>query len=197
MRASVGQRTFLRGRTHCHQQANVAHSRCQCRLIFDIATSTLHVGSTYTFKQAGNFTLALASRNPSLQSPQKSGSYRSRLCPTIKPDYCILSLNLMIRCRHCLPNPSSLCSELRLWVLIATACIVPVLRAQQASRDHAPEYITIPAAAPDELTPATPVDGRKFRTWTRSQGDMGSRRYSALRQITQDNVAQLAPAWTY
>ncbi|HRP04181.1 MAG TPA: PQQ-binding-like beta-propeller repeat protein [Opitutaceae bacterium] len=85
----------------------------------------------------------------------------------------------------------------RLTAVLLIACGVPLSHAQKNTRNHLPEYLTIPAAGPDELTPAQPIDIRGFTTWTRSQGDMGSRRYSALKQITQDNVAQLAPAWTY
>jgi len=60
-----------------------------------------------------------------------------------------------------------------------------------------PEYQVIPAARPDELTPAAPLDAKAFTTWTRSHGDAGSRRYSALDQINRGNVAGLTVAWTY
>lgn len=65
-------------------------------------------------------------------------------------------------------------------------------------RASLPEFKWIPAAAEDELT-----DGRSepkakdFVNWTRSYGDNGARRYSALDQINRSNVAQLTVAWTY
>lgn len=65
-----------------------------------------------------------------------------------------------------------------------------------AARAALPEFKTIPAAAPDELTPAR-ADHTDFRRWTRSQGDAGARRYSSLREITRDNVKQLELAWTF
>lgn len=66
-----------------------------------------------------------------------------------------------------------------------------------AARAALPEYHTIPAAPVAGLAAALPVDPRVFSTWTRSQGDSGSRRYSALNQITRDNVRDLAVAWTF
>jgi quinoprotein glucose dehydrogenase len=66
-----------------------------------------------------------------------------------------------------------------------------------ADRAALPEFQTIPAALPAELTPAAPGHPEDFTTWTRSQGDAGSRRYSALTQINRANVAHLAVAWTY
>jgi quinoprotein glucose dehydrogenase len=67
-----------------------------------------------------------------------------------------------------------------------------------AARAKLPLYQTIPAAKPDELTPALPgPKAESFRSWTRSHGDSGSRRYSALTQINRDNVSRLEVAWTY
>ena len=60
-----------------------------------------------------------------------------------------------------------------------------------------PEYRIIPAAKAEELTPAGKVDAEAFARWTRSQGDNGARRYSALKQITKENVRDLTVAWTY
>ncbi len=62
----------------------------------------------------------------------------------------------------------------------------------------APEYKTIPAARPEELTPSNgwPAAG-EFRTWSRSLGGPTSNRFSGLEQITPKNVAQLEVAWTY
>lgn len=66
-----------------------------------------------------------------------------------------------------------------------------------AERARLPEYQIIPAATPEELTPAIEIDAGAFTTWTRSLGDNGARRYSSLNQITRENVAQLEVAWTY
>ena len=67
-----------------------------------------------------------------------------------------------------------------------------------AARAKLPLYQTIPAAEAGELTahngfPKTET----FRTWTRSHGDGGSSRFSALTQINRSNVKSLQPAWTY
>jgi quinoprotein glucose dehydrogenase len=65
-------------------------------------------------------------------------------------------------------------------------------------REKLPLYKIIPAAKPEELTPA---DGNPkaetFLTWHRSHGDNGGRRYSALSQINRENVANLQQAWIY
>jgi quinoprotein glucose dehydrogenase len=66
-----------------------------------------------------------------------------------------------------------------------------------AARAALPEYKTIPAAKPEELTPAATVPLEPFARWTRSQGDNGARRYSTLKQITKENVTTLRPAWTF
>ncbi len=65
------------------------------------------------------------------------------------------------------------------------------------SRAALPEFQTIPAARVDELAPAAAVDAKAFGSWARSQGDNGARRYSALKQITKENVRDLAVAWTF
>ena len=66
-----------------------------------------------------------------------------------------------------------------------------------AARAALPEFVVIPAARTEDLTPAAPVDPAPFARWDRSQGDAGSRRYSALNQINRTNVRQLEVAWTY
>jgi len=66
-----------------------------------------------------------------------------------------------------------------------------------AERAALPEFRIVPAATPAELTSAIPVHPESFTGWTRSQGDAGSRRYSALTQIDRSNVDKLAVAWTY
>ena len=65
------------------------------------------------------------------------------------------------------------------------------------ARAALPEFQFIPAATAAELTPALDVRADIFRGWSRSHGDNGSRRYSALRQINRENVARLSVAWTY
>lgn len=80
-----------------------------------------------------------------------------------------------------------------------TAAATDYWRVEDAvAREKLPLYQTIPAAQPHELTPANglPVEST-FRKWERSLGDNGSRRYSALKQITRENVKQLELAWTY
>src|SRR5581483_2837805 len=67
-----------------------------------------------------------------------------------------------------------------------------------AARARLPEFQLIPAARPEELTPA---NGRPaaagLRRWTVSHGDAGARRYSALTRINRQNVRELRAAWTY
>lgn len=67
-----------------------------------------------------------------------------------------------------------------------------------AARTKLPLYKTIPAAKPNELTPANgfPKEAT-FRNWSRSHGDNGSARFSALTQINKSNVTQLKEAWVY
>ena len=66
-----------------------------------------------------------------------------------------------------------------------------------AERRRLPEFQVIPAATPGELTPASTLPPSRFSTWTRSQGDGGSRRYSSLTQINRGNVHTLQQAWIY
>src|SRR5260221_12693045 len=66
------------------------------------------------------------------------------------------------------------------------------------ARERLPLYKIIPAAKPDELTPANGhLRPETFLTWHRSHGDNGGMRYSALDQINRQNVAKLQQAWTY
>jgi quinoprotein glucose dehydrogenase len=89
-------------------------------------------------------------------------------------------------------------SALALLVAPVVAAATPAMTVEDAAaRATLPEFKTIAAAATHELTPAQPVDAADFRGWTRSQGDAGSRRYSALRQITRENVRELQVAWTF
>ena len=52
----------------------------------------------------------------------------------------------------------------------------------------------IPAAETRELAPAAKVNPEAFSRWARSQGDNGARRYSALKEITRENVRDLEVA---
>ncbi len=68
----------------------------------------------------------------------------------------------------------------------------------RAARERLPLYKIVPAAKPEELTPANGLpDQESFRTWQRSHGGNGSTRYSALNQIHRGNVTNLQVAWTY
>jgi quinoprotein glucose dehydrogenase len=84
-----------------------------------------------------------------------------------------------------------------LLLLPGTALLAAPGLEDPAQRAALPEFRTIPAAPPEELTPAAPLQPAAFTTWTRSQGDAGSRRYSALAQIDRSNVGRLTVAWTY
>jgi quinoprotein glucose dehydrogenase len=65
-------------------------------------------------------------------------------------------------------------------------------------REKLPLYKTIPAAKPEELTPANGYPKPEtFLTWHRSHGDNGGMRYSALAQINRQSVKQLEQAWIY
>src|SRR5207249_11816204 len=67
-----------------------------------------------------------------------------------------------------------------------------------AAREKLPLYQIIPAAKPEELTPANGCPNREtFLTWHRSHGDNGGTRYSALHQINRQNVTNLQVAWIY
>jgi len=67
-----------------------------------------------------------------------------------------------------------------------------------AERSRLPEYVDVPAAPTEELTPALPPDpSDQHVEWARSQSDAANTRYSALDQITKENVSTLEPAWTY
>lgn len=81
----------------------------------------------------------------------------------------------------------------------AAAAAAPAKLEDPAARAALPEFKTIPAAKTADLTPALDPVGSAplFSRWTRSQGDNGARRYSALNQITRDNVRDLEMAWTF
>lgn len=66
------------------------------------------------------------------------------------------------------------------------------------ARERLPLYKIIPAAKPEELTPANGYPKPEtFRTWHRSHGDNGGMRYSLLDQINRQNVTNLQQAWIY
>lgn len=58
------------------------------------------------------------------------------------------------------------------------------------------EYVTIPAATRNDLSPATKVN-YDLKSWPRSNGDAGSTRYSLLDQVNVENVGRLKIAWIY
>ncbi len=67
-----------------------------------------------------------------------------------------------------------------------------------AARAKLPLFEVIPAAKPDELTPANGYPKREeFLGWPRSHGGNHGMRYSALDQINTRNVTNLQVAWTY
>jgi glucose dehydrogenase len=87
-------------------------------------------------------------------------------------------------------------------LMLAAASVAPAGAAATTVEDAVaraalPEYKFIPAAKPDELSPATAVPREQFGHWNRSQGDNGARRYSALTQINKANVRELEMAWTF
>jgi quinoprotein glucose dehydrogenase len=66
------------------------------------------------------------------------------------------------------------------------------------ARERLPLFETIPAAKPEELTPANGYPKREtYLSWHRSHGDNGGTRYSALDQINRQNVTNLQVAWIY
>ncbi|MBT3567769.1 MAG: PQQ-binding-like beta-propeller repeat protein [Opitutae bacterium] len=65
-------------------------------------------------------------------------------------------------------------------------------------REKLPLYKTIPAAKPEEMTPAVKWPKKQdFIDWRRSQGDATSSRYSLLDQINLENISDLETAWIY
>ena len=66
-----------------------------------------------------------------------------------------------------------------------------------AERLKLPEFKWIAAAKPEELTPTLDPQGNTYTDWTRSHGDSGSRRYSALNQINRTNISHLKTAWIF
>src|SRR5499427_7118119 len=62
-------------------------------------------------------------------------------------------------------------------------------------REKLPLYKIIPAAKPEELTPANGCPKREtFLTWHRSHGDNGGMRFSSMDQINKYNVTNLQQA---
>src|SRR3974377_1153421 len=65
-------------------------------------------------------------------------------------------------------------------------------------REKLPLYKIIPAAKPEELTPANGYPRPEtFLTWHRSHGDNAGMRYSALDQIARNNVTNLQQGCVY
>lgn len=85
-----------------------------------------------------------------------------------------------------------------LWLLLLLPWRALAQVEDAGARAGLPLWQVIPAARPDELTPARdPLSHETFRTWTVSHGDAGSRRYSALDQINRSNVHRLRVAWEF
>ncbi len=91
------------------------------------------------------------------------------------------------------PQPFAL---LLLGLLTAPA---PAQVEEAEARARLPEFVTLPAAPTASLaaTRDPAANDPLFSSWTRSHGDNGARRYSALTQITKENVQQLEVAWTF
>ena len=68
--------------------------------------------------------------------------------------------------------------------------------AEAAERGNLPLYKTIPAANPEDLTPANGYP-KSDATWHRSHGNAYGTRHSTLNQIHRGNVTRLRVAWTY
>ncbi len=83
------------------------------------------------------------------------------------------------------------------WPAVAATPAAKLTVEDAVARAALPEFKLIPAARPEELTPAATVPPEPFARWTRSHGDNGARRYSTLRQITKENVRELEVAWTF
>ncbi|MEJ1974087.1 MAG: hypothetical protein WDM96_17015 [Lacunisphaera sp.] len=80
------------------------------------------------------------------------------------------------------------------FLVLALAVFIP----GRAQVGEIPLYKTIPPATPAELTPANGwPSNTDYRQWTRSSGGPTSNRFSALHQITPENVRRLEVAWTY
>ena len=82
---------------------------------------------------------------------------------------------------------------MRLEIRLLALAAVPVI----CLAAGAPEYKIIPAAKTSELTPSLARNPGQYTTWYRSHGDAESTRYSSLKQINRENVAQLRIAWIY
>lgn len=98
----------------------------------------------------------------------------------------------------------ALCAGCARWFLATVAFALATAAADYwavedaAARERLPLYEVIPAALPEELTPANGYPRREtYLRWQRSHGDNGGTRYSALTQINRHTVTNLAVAWTY
>lgn len=65
-------------------------------------------------------------------------------------------------------------------------------------RQILPEYLVIPGASPDSLTPALPIaESMSRNVWNRSHGGYHNWRYSESAQINPENIQNLRVKWTY
>ncbi|MEL7030047.1 MAG: hypothetical protein AAGL49_12775, partial [Pseudomonadota bacterium] len=69
----------------------------------------------------------------------------------------------------------------------------------KARRALPPSKIKLGLLSDPDWTPSAtaPFDETGFRTWLRAHGDDASTKYSALVQITAQNVTRLEPAWSF
>jgi quinoprotein glucose dehydrogenase len=91
---------------------------------------------------------------------------------------------------------SSVCRALVVAGVIAFGTVWSAAE-ESPARSTLPEYQVIPAANPDELTPALAGDAATHRTWARSNADDANTRFSALSQINRNTVGDLRIAWVY
>src|SRR4051812_20471459 len=102
-------------------------------------------------------------------------------------------MHFLTRCRP----PNLIAGAVALLLSVGHLCAAVGPLDDPVERAALPEWKVIPAAKPNELTPAAEIPLAPFARWTRSQGDNGARRYSTLQQITKENVRDLRMAWTY
>jgi quinoprotein glucose dehydrogenase len=102
------------------------------------------------------------------------------------------------RAERCPRRVSPAAPAVALWISAALACCLHAQVEDAAQRAKLPLYQVIEAATPGEQTPTNglPV-AESLRSWTVSHGDAFADRYSALTQITRENVRNLREAWTY
>lgn len=101
-------------------------------------------------------------------------------------------------------EPTQRMKRLRTGSIVAAGLLLLMRHAAAGAPDEyaaaatGAEYVEIPAARPEELTPANGWPSREsYRTWTRSLGGPTCNRYSILDQINRSSVRRLKIAWTF